>query len=84
MNKVIVITGASSGMGKAFALALLKQGHIVYGLARRVEKMDALVQAGGKANHLGTRASRRIDQQCRLCGVWYGRGSANISSQATI
>ena len=48
-KKTIVITGASSGMGKDFALALLKQGHTVYGLARRVEKMDDIVQAGGKA-----------------------------------
>ncbi|OEK06240.1 oxidoreductase [Roseivirga misakiensis] len=49
MKKVIVITGASSGMGKNFALDLLKKGHIVYGLARRVEKMDDIVKAGGKA-----------------------------------
>ena len=36
-------------MGKQFALALLKQGHIVYGLARRIEKMADIVNAGGKA-----------------------------------
>ena len=48
-KKVIVVTGASSGMGKDFALHLLKKGHIVYGLARRVEKMQDIVQAGGKA-----------------------------------
>lgn len=49
MKKVIVITGASSGMGKDFALSLLGKGHIVYGLARRVEKMQDIVQAGGNA-----------------------------------
>ncbi len=49
MKKVILITGASSGMGKDFAIELLKKGHIVYGLARRVEKMDEIVKAGGKA-----------------------------------
>ncbi len=48
MKKVIVVTGASSGMGKNFALHLLKKGHTVYGLARRVEMMDDIVQAGGK------------------------------------
>lgn len=48
-KKVIMITGASSGMGKDFAMALLKKGHLVYGLARRVDKMEDLVQAGGKA-----------------------------------
>lgn len=36
-------------MGKDFALDLLKKGHTVYGLARRVEKMNDLVEAGGKA-----------------------------------
>jgi short-subunit dehydrogenase len=48
-KKVIMVTGASSGMGKDFALHLLKKGHIVYGLARRIEKMQDVVQAGGKA-----------------------------------
>ena len=49
MKKVILVTGASSGMGKDFALELLKKGHIVYGLARRVEKMEDIIKAGGKA-----------------------------------
>lgn len=50
MNKqIILITGASSGMGKAFALQLLKAGHLVYGAARRVDHMQDIVQAGGRA-----------------------------------
>jgi short-subunit dehydrogenase len=48
-KKVIMVTGASSGMGKDFALELVKKGHLVYGLARRVKKMEDIVQAGGKA-----------------------------------
>lgn len=48
-KKVIVVTGASSGMGKDFALHLLKKGHTVYGLARRVERMKDIEEAGGKA-----------------------------------
>lgn len=35
MAKVILITGASSGFGKATAELLAKRGHTVYGLARR-------------------------------------------------
>lgn len=49
MKKTIIVTGASSGIGKATARQLLKEGHTVYGLARRVEKMDDLVTLGGKA-----------------------------------
>ena len=33
MKKVILITGASSGMGKETALKLIKEGHVVYGAA---------------------------------------------------
>lgn len=49
MNQVILITGASSGMGKAFALRLIQEGHIVYGAARRVQDMHDLVEKGGHA-----------------------------------
>ncbi len=46
-NQIILVTGASSGIGKATALELIKQGHTVYGAARRVEKMAELEKAGG-------------------------------------
>lgn len=49
MSKVILISGASSGMGKAAALKLIEDGHIVYGAARRIEKMQDIVEAGGHA-----------------------------------
>lgn len=52
MQKVIIVTGASSGIGKATALQLIKEGHAVYGAARRVENMKELVSAGGKAIEL--------------------------------
>lgn len=49
MKKVILITGASSGMGKDFALQMLKEGNIVYGAARRIDKMKDIEAAGGHA-----------------------------------
>ncbi|MCY1078290.1 oxidoreductase [Archangium lansingense] len=46
-RKVCLVTGASSGIGLAAALELVRAGHIVYGAARRVERMDSLRAAGG-------------------------------------
>lgn len=49
MKKVILITGASSGMGKETALQLIREGHTVYGAARSIDKMQDLISAGGHA-----------------------------------
>ncbi len=46
MKKVILITGASSGMGKVFAQDLAKEGHIVYGAARRTDLLNDLSKQG--------------------------------------
>lgn len=48
-KQVALVTGASSGMGKAFAAALLAEGLTVYAAARRVEQMDDLVKLGAIA-----------------------------------
>lgn len=45
---VVLITGASAGMGKATAEILLEKGYIVYGAARRVDKMKDLEVKGAK------------------------------------
>ena len=44
--KVILITGASSGIGYDAAQTLAQQGHKVYAAARRVEKMEPLKAFG--------------------------------------
>jgi short-subunit dehydrogenase len=46
MNKVAIITGASSGMGKSTAFELQQKGYKVYGMARRTEKMNDLKDMG--------------------------------------
>lgn len=45
-QKVILITGASSGIGYDTATRLAKQGHKVYGAARRIDKMLPLKELG--------------------------------------
>ena len=47
--KVILVTGASSGIGYECAKDLIARGHIVYGAARRVDRMQPLVDMGGHA-----------------------------------
>jgi NAD(P)-dependent dehydrogenase (short-subunit alcohol dehydrogenase family) len=50
-NKVAVVTGASSGLGRAFAIALVQKGAHVYGLARRIERLNALHDELGPCFH---------------------------------
>ncbi|MBO6946747.1 MAG: SDR family oxidoreductase [Rhodospirillales bacterium] len=66
-NKVIVITGASSGMGEATARDLAAKGAKVVLGARRADKLDAVVKditdAGGKAVAVVTDVTKLEDVQ---------------------
>tara|TARA_B100000242_G_C43049378_1_gene490148 strand:- start:2049 stop:2882 length:834 start_codon:yes stop_codon:yes gene_type:complete len=62
VNKVILITGTSSGIGKDTALSLIKEGHVVYGAARRLEMMQDIIQAGGHAIKMDILKERNIDE----------------------
>lgn len=46
-NQVCLITGASSGIGLATAIELVRAGHTVFGAARRINEMEPLRAAGG-------------------------------------
>lgn len=52
MKKVILLTGASSGIGYQTAEDLAGQGHIVYGAARRLDAMEPLKAKGVKPIYL--------------------------------
>ena len=66
-GKVVVITGASSGLGEATARMLSAQGAVVVLGARRVDRIEALAKelsdAGGKALALQTDVTRAADVQ---------------------
>lgn len=46
MKKVILITGASSGIGRATAIRLQQAGNLVYAAARRIERLQPLAKYG--------------------------------------
>ena len=48
MAKTVLVTGASSGIGKATAIYLAQNGYNVYGAARRMEIMQSLKENGIK------------------------------------
>ena len=66
-NKIIIITGASSGIGEACAIAFSNQGASVVLAARNIEKLNKIVakiaQKGGNA--LAVQCDIRLEQDCQ-------------------
>lgn len=61
-KKVILLTGASSGIGYQTAEYLVKQGHVVYGAARRIEKMESLKEFGVKPIYLDVTSEESVSK----------------------
>lgn len=61
MKKVVLITGASSGIGMAAAREFLSRGWIVFAGARRVERMRELEKMGARTIRLDV----TDDESCR-------------------
>ncbi|WP_019155235.1 oxidoreductase [Robertmurraya massiliosenegalensis] len=61
---VVLITGASAGMGKATTELLLEKGYVVYSAARRIERMLDLEAKGAKLIALDV-----TDEQSMVNGI---------------
>ncbi len=62
-QNVILITGASSGIGFETAKMLAAQGHIVYGTSRNIERLEKLKVYGVNLLELDV----GIDESCKKC-----------------
>ena len=61
-KKVIVITGASFGMGKDTAKDLINLGHKVYCLSRNIKEMEELKKLGGIVRKLDVSNEKEIEK----------------------
>lgn len=61
-SRIVLITGCSSGIGKALALEWARRGHRVFATARRPEAMEAIVAPGIELLRLDVTDAASIDQ----------------------
>ncbi|WP_318677906.1 oxidoreductase [Treponema sp.] len=62
MNKVALVTGASSGIGLDTCLRLIQKGYTVYGAARRIELMKEIEEKGGNILRLDLCDEKSIEE----------------------
>jgi NAD(P)-dependent dehydrogenase (short-subunit alcohol dehydrogenase family) len=74
--QVILITGASSGMGKETAKHLLAQGHVVYTAARRLELMQDLKALG--AHPLKMDVTDEAQMQAAIATIAAAHGGVDV------
>src|SRR5256884_3200292 len=81
-DKVVVITGASSGIGESTAKLLAEQGAKVVLGARRSNRIDAVVQeisaTGGKAIGFATDVTKRAEVEALIRGAVDSFGRVDV------
>jgi NADP-dependent 3-hydroxy acid dehydrogenase YdfG len=81
-DKVVVITGASSGIGESTAKLLAKQGAKVVLGARRSDRINAVVQdisaSGGKAIGFATDVTKRAQVEALIQGAVDAFGRVDV------
>jgi short-subunit dehydrogenase len=76
MRKTVLVTGTSSGIGKAIAIHLAQTDYKVYGAARRTEKMEELKAYGIVALAIDITKEESVRQGIRL--IFEEAGSIDI------
>ncbi len=73
MTPIAVITGASSGIGAATAIALGRHGYRIVVGARRIERLERVAGEEGVALHLDVTDESSVDDFVREVGKRFGR-----------
>ena len=72
MKRIVLVTGASSGIGRATTLKLLNEGYCVYASARNLARLESLAANGAKILELDVTQDQSmqaiVDRIIRECG----------------
>src|ERR1051326_3634543 len=81
-NQVVLITGASSGIGRSLALELARRGAMVGLLARRRELLEnitrEIIQAGGRAIALPADVTQPDEVRAAVCELQRAFGRIDL------